>query len=101
VELVLLPHYWAKTAHGLTRRRTPSGPMTLPVTLSILAASVAIFAFGSWKAAQPADPLKPRMIPWRPLIIVAGVAALLMLVHLVNLAGVDTGSQNMGRPRFP
>ena len=26
VELILLPHYWAKTAHGLTRRRTPPDP---------------------------------------------------------------------------
>lgn len=26
VELLFLPHYWAKTAHGLTRRRTPAGP---------------------------------------------------------------------------
>lgn len=25
LELLVLPHYWAKTAHGLTRRRTP-GP---------------------------------------------------------------------------
>lgn len=65
--------------------------MTLPVTLTILAAAVALFAYGSWRAALPADPLNPRLIPWRPLIIVAGVVALLMLAHLVNLAGVTTG----------
>jgi hypothetical protein len=76
--------------------------MNLPVTLTALAVAVAIFVYGSWRAAQPANPLKPRMIPWRPLIIFAGVAALLMLVHLVNLAGVDTGStMQLGGRRFP
>lgn len=101
VELILLPHYWAKTAHGLTRRSTPSGPMTLPVTLSILAASVAIFAFGSWKAVQPPPVFKVWRVPWRYVVLTAGIVGLLMLVHLVNIAGFDTGSQNMGRPRLP
>jgi hypothetical protein len=50
----------------------------------------AIFAFGSWHAARPADPLKPRMIPWRPIIIVAGIAFLLMALHLTRLLGVTT-----------
>ncbi len=65
--------------------------MTLTTTLIVLAAAAGLFAFGSWRAAQPADPLNPRLIPWRPVIIVAGVAALLMVVHLVNLMGVSTG----------
>lgn len=75
--------------------------MNLPATLTVLAVSVALFAYGSWRSAQPADPLNPRMIPWRPVMIFAGVAALLMLVHLVNLAGVETGANQLGARRFP
>jgi amino acid transporter len=75
--------------------------MNLPVTLTVLCVAVALFAFGSWRSAQPADPLNPRMIPWRPVIIIAGVIALLMLVHLVNLAGVSTGANQLGSRRFP
>jgi hypothetical protein len=71
--------------------------MDLTTTLAVLAVSAALFAYGSWRAAQPADPLKPRMIPWRPVIIITGVLGLLMVVHLVNLAGVETGPDNLRR----
>jgi hypothetical protein len=64
--------------------------MSLELTLAVMAILGAVFAFGSWRAARPADPLKPRMIPWRPIIIVAGVAFLLMALHLTRLLGVTT-----------
>lgn len=75
--------------------------MTLPLTLAILAASVAIYAYGSWRAAQPADPLRPRLLPWRPIILTAGVVGLLMLVHLANLFGMTTGDGQLGGRRLP
>jgi hypothetical protein len=75
--------------------------MDLTTTLIVLAASVGVFAYGSWVAARPADPLNPRLIPWRPIIIFAGVAAILMLVHVVNLLGVETGGQQPGMRPFP
>ena len=67
--------------------------MNPTTTLVILALAVGLYAYGSWRAAKPADPLKPRLIPWRPVILVAGVVGLLMLVHLVNLIGFDTGKR--------
>lgn len=75
--------------------------MNLTTTLVILALAVATFAYGSWRAAKPADPLNPRLIPWRPVILVAGLVALLMLAHLVNMFGFETGTQQMGGRRFP
>lgn len=75
--------------------------MNLVTTLVVLAVSAAIFIFGSWRAAKPADPLRPRLIPWRPIIVFAGAAGLLMLVHLVNLMGFQTGTNPMGGQRFP
>ncbi len=42
--------------------------------------------------ARPFDPRRgPRMIPYRPIMAVSAVWVMLMLVHLINLAGVKTG----------
>ena len=68
--------------------------MDLIPTSIILAVCVVIAAFASWRASQPAG-LKPRLIPWQIIVIVAGAGALYMIVHLVNMMGVSTGPQNM------
>ena len=65
--------------------------MDLTTTLIVLALAVGLYAYGSWRAARPADPLNPRLVPWRPVIIIAGLVGLLMVVHVVNLLGVSTG----------
>lgn len=75
--------------------------MDLTLTLCVLAASGAVFAFGSWRAAKPADPLNPRLVPWRPIIIFAGAVGLLMIVHLANLVGFQTGAGQPGGQRLP
>jgi hypothetical protein len=69
--------------------------MSLPITLAILIPAVILFAYGSWRSALPADPLKPRLIPWRPVMMIAGVVALVMLVHVVNTLGFETGNRSM------
>lgn len=68
-----------------------SRDLDLAITIAALAVCVGIFALGSWIMSRPADPLKPRLIPWRTLILIAGVAGILALVHLVNLFGITTG----------
>ncbi len=65
----------------------------LILTLAAALAAGVLFAFASWRDAQPADPLKPRLIPWRALIIVSALLVVLALVHAVNLLGVETGTQ--------
>lgn len=69
--------------------------MSLTATLAVLVPAALLFFYGSWRSAQPADPLKPRLIPWRPIMLIAGVVALLMLVHLVNTLGFETGGRPM------
>lgn len=64
----------------------------LIITTALFAAALGIFAYGSWRMTKPADPLKPRMIPWRTVIIVVGAASVLIAVHLVNLLGFATGT---------
>lgn len=65
--------------------------MTLPVTLLVLALAAGLFFWSMARAAKPADPLKPRMINYHVVMIFAVFIAFIMVVHLVNLAGVKTG----------
>jgi predicted CDP-diglyceride synthetase/phosphatidate cytidylyltransferase len=65
--------------------------MTLTVALTILiCASLAFLA--SWRiAARPADPLKPRLLSWNVMMILSFFIMVLMIIHIVNLAGIKTG----------
>jgi hypothetical protein len=65
--------------------------MSLTTTLTILAISGGLFVFASLHAKRPADPLKPRLLPWRVIIIASGAVAIFMFIHLVNLLGFQTG----------
>ena len=66
--------------------------LDLPLTLAILAATIALFAFASWRAYQPADLLKPRMINYAYVQFLAIFVALLMGAHVLTLLGVETGA---------
>ena len=66
--------------------------MTLPVTLGLIVAAIAIAVFAGWRGAQPPNFAKgPRMAPHRLIMVTAAAAALILLVHAVNLLGVTTG----------
>ena len=66
--------------------------MSLIVTLAILAACLAVAGVCGWRGARPPDLHRgPRMFPYRLVMTIAGAGALLMVVHLVNLAGLTTG----------
>jgi hypothetical protein len=67
--------------------------MGFSTTLGLLAFFAALCALAAWRDNQPVKSLNPRIIPWRWIIIVSFFAAILMLVHLVNLAGMETGSR--------
>lgn len=67
--------------------------MDLPLTLSAAVAFLALALVCGWMGARPINVLKgPRMIPWRPLMMASVVGFMLMLVHLFNLLGVQTGN---------
>ncbi|MGE3303276.1 MAG: hypothetical protein AB7M12_09200 [Hyphomonadaceae bacterium] len=67
--------------------------MSLAFTIAALALCGGLFAYGSWRASKPADPLKPRLAPWRTIIVVAGAAGVFMLVHLAHLLGFEAGQR--------
>jgi len=62
------------------------------LTLIGLAAGVALAAFCGWRGARPADPKRGvRMVPYRFLMILCAAWVLIMLIHMLNLAGFSTG----------
>jgi hypothetical protein len=66
--------------------------MELAATLAALVVAVLAAAGAGWMGARPPDLKRgPRLAPWRAIMMTAAVCALMMLVHLVNLAGVSTG----------
>ncbi len=71
--------------------------MDLPITIAAAVVFLALAAICGWLGARPVNVLKgPRLVPWRPLMMVFVVGLMLMVVHLVNLLGVSTGNQ----PRY-
>lgn len=66
--------------------------LNLPVTLGLAAVGLGLTLLFGWLGARPPDLKRgPRLLPHRFLMLLAAAFTLLMLVHLVNLAGLETG----------
>lgn len=62
--------------------------MDKSLTFILLVASVAFAVFAGWRGARPSEPSRGvRMIPWRFLMMLAGAATFLLLIHLATLFG--------------
>lgn len=69
-----------------------SDGLGLGVTIVSALAGVGIVALGAWRHGRPAEPMThPRLIPWVWVMLLGATLALVMLVHLANLLGVETG----------
>ena len=54
----------------------------------------------NWRAGLPWDDAKPRVLPWRLILVFSGFFFFILVVHLVNLAGIETGLENSMFGRF-
>jgi uncharacterized membrane protein len=72
----------------------------LIVTIAILTGCIGLAVYGSWKAGQPWDESNPRIVPWRLVMVLSVFAGILALVHLINLAGLETGPEHSIFGRF-
>jgi hypothetical protein len=68
--------------------------MNLTVTLALLAVTAAVFGYSNYRARQPAQPLKVRMINYNLVMIFSIIVSLLLLSHVVTLT---TGYSIQGR----
>ncbi len=69
--------------------------MDWTVTLAITAALVGLTALLGWAGSRPPDVRRgPRLIPYRFLMMLGAVGVMLMVVHMLNLAGMNTGPQH-------
>lgn len=81
----------SETSPALAQRAAARhfAPMTLPVTLALLAAAVALAVFAGWRGARPSQPhLGVRMAPWRFIMVMAAAAIFLLVLHLGALLGL-------------
>ena len=66
--------------------------LDLTVTLALTAVGLGLTLVFGWFGARPPNLKRgPRLIPHRFLMLMAAAFTLLMLVHLANLAGLETG----------
>ena len=73
--------------------------LSLTATLAIAAIVFVIFGFANWRARQPAQPLKVRMINYHVIQMACIVVMLLMAAHLITIfAGRPVTGQIGGRP---
>lgn len=63
------------------------------LTLCGMAACAVLAVVANWRAGLPWNDAKPRILPWRLILIFSGFVFVVLLVHLVNLAGVETGPE--------
>lgn len=66
--------------------------LSLPVTLALLAVGLGLTLLFGWRGARPPNLKRgPRLLPYRFLMLLAAAWVLVMLVHLANLLGLETG----------
>ena len=66
--------------------------MGLTVTLAIAGGAAILAALFGWLGARRPDPARgPRLAPYRFLMLASAAVVLMMIVHLINLAGFHTG----------
>ena len=59
--------------------------LSLTATLAIAVMCFGVFGFANWRARQPAEPLKVRMINYHVVQMVCIVVILLMAAHLLTI----------------
>ena len=67
--------------------------MTLDIILSLagILAGGLLFGLANWRAGLPHDSPEPRWIPWRFLTILSVFWIILIVAHLLNVVGFETG----------
>jgi hypothetical protein len=66
--------------------------MDWTITLAVTLALAALTALFGWAGSRPPNLHRgPRLVPYRFLMMMSAVGVMLMVVHMLNLAGMKTG----------
>ena len=65
--------------------------LEITTTTAILAGAAGLAGTMVWVEHRPRDLAKPRLFPTTPVLFLSMIAALLALIHLINLLGYQTG----------
>lgn len=68
------------------------------ISIGVFLLSAGMVGFLSWLERRPRKRLEPRLIPTTPVIILCAFIAIVALVHLANLYGIETGRGRGFRP---
>lgn len=71
----------------------PQMPYDFYPGLGVMLAALAVYLYARRIDARPADPLNPRLFPWRTIQVFSGVIAFLALIFLINLFRVNAPVQ--------
>jgi len=74
-----------------------SGGSDIATVAGILAFCVIGAAVCFWLGSRKRDKLEPRMVPWMFIAFGLVATAFVLLIHMVNLAGFETGNGGFGR----
>lgn len=67
--------------------------MGVSLTLILLAAALPFTALCLWRGQRPATIGKVRYIPWMFLALGGASFSLMLITHLVNMVGIETGGR--------
>lgn len=70
------------------------------LTISGLIALIVLAVIANYRAGLPWNDAKPRIVPWKLVLVFSGFAFFVLVVHLVNLVGIETGPENSMFGRF-
>jgi uncharacterized membrane protein YedE/YeeE len=75
-----------------------SPAMNWIITLAAIVILLALTVYAGWKSGRPRkDSLKPQWISWPFVTVLAGALLAFAVVHAMNLMGIQTGQNTVGR----
>ncbi len=74
--------------------------MDLAMTLAGLGAFAGLSVLANWQSGRKWHGERPRIVPWRTVLVLSAFCLVVLLVHLLNLFGVETGPENRPSGRF-
>ncbi len=63
--------------------------MSLTLTLCLMIATAALGGDAGWRGAQPVNRARPRLVPWRFVMLLCAAFGFLLLIHLAALFGIE------------